>query len=205
MTRALVAAHWVSFRFPVQVTRAAPALTSARPPRLPRLSARVARGLVALALLAGLGLATPVQADCADRAQPGVDWYRCYQDGRNLAEVDLTDARLRSTSFQRATLAGAILHEADAYNARFVSADMRGADLSEARLQDADFTRADLTNASLVNADLRGARFSHATLVGADLSGARIRETDFQNANLSGATWVRGERVCAEGSIGQCF
>ncbi|MEM1399656.1 MAG: pentapeptide repeat-containing protein, partial [Pseudomonadota bacterium] len=58
----------------------------------------------------------------------------------------------------------------------------------------ADLTEADMRNARLVGADLRDA----------DLSGARLSGADLRNADLSGATWVDGERVCREGSTGQC-
>ncbi len=39
---------------------------------------------------------------------------------------------------------------------------------------------------------------------GVDLSGAKIGKANMTGADLSGATWIDGETICAEGSIGQC-
>lgn len=149
-------------------------------------------------------LATAHAADCTALAEPGVDWQRCYLDGRDLSRHNLSGARLRETSFQRSTLIDADLSKADAYRARFLSAAMSGANLDGGIFVEADFTRADLTGASLRDVDLRRSRFYHASLRKADLTGAKTLGADFLNADLSGARWIDGKRVCAEGSVGQC-
>lgn len=159
--------------------------------------------LIALLLVALLPPA-PARAACTDVAEPGVEWRRCYHDGRNLEGADLSGAVLRDTSFQRANLKGANLSGINGFRTRFVSADLRGADLSNADLSEADFTKADLSGAILKNTDLRRARFFRATLRGADLTGADLEMADLLHADLSGATWVNGQRVCADESIGQC-
>lgn len=158
---------------------------------------------------AGLGaglmtLPTPAVAACTDVAEPGVEWRRCYHDGRNLEGADLSGAVLRDTSFQRANLKGAVLREANGFRTRFVSADLRGADLTGSEMSEADFTKADLSGARLVDADFRRARFFRAVLRGADLTGADLEMADLLHADLSGATWIDGSRVCADDSIGQC-
>lgn len=143
-------------------------------------------------------------ADCTQPAEPKVDWQRCYLDERDLSAHDLSGARLREASFQRAVLNGTMLVEVDAYRARFISAAMKGARLDKGMFAEADFTKADLAGASLKEADLRRTKFFRANLRGADLTGAKTGGADLLNADLSGARWVDGKRVCAEGSLGQC-
>lgn len=163
------------------------------------------RRMVLAAGVSGLAVAGgPAWAACTDVARPGVEWRRCYHDGRNLQGVDLSGATLRDTSFQRANLAGANLREVSGFRVRFVSADMQGADLTGAEMSEADFTKADLSGAVLKDAFLRRARFFRTILRGADLTGADLEMVDLLHADLSGATWIDGERVCADDSIGQC-
>lgn len=160
-----------------------------------------------LLLLAVVVLARPLEAlaaDCTHPAAPGVDWQRCYMDGRDFSRHDLTGARLRETSFQRSRLAGAILVNVDAWRVRFISANLTGAKLDGGQFSDADFTKADLGGASLAGADIRRVRFFRASLRGADLSGAKTQGAEFVEADLSGAKWTDGKTICAEGSLGQC-
>ena len=157
-----------------------------------------------LVVLCLIGVSGEVAAACTDPAGPGVNWRRCYHDGRNLARVDLTDARLRDATFQRSILDESTMAGADAFRAKFISARMIGVVLEGARLIEADMTKANLTGAIFRDADLRNARLVEAVLHGADLTGARLTGADLRSADLSGATWVDGERVCSAGSIGQC-
>jgi len=157
--------------------------------------------LCVLVMSAGPGTA---RADCTDFPQPDVNWRRCYHDGRVLQGVNLTGAMLRDTTFQRSDLSYAVLKDADAYRAKFVSAKLVQTVFDGARLMEADLTRADLSGASLRGTDLRYAKLVFADLSGADLTGAELRRTDLRNADLSGATWIDGQHVCGEGSIGLC-
>lgn len=160
-----------------------------------------------LLLTAGITLALAASArasDCTDQAAPGVNWTRCYLDGRDLSKHDLSGARLVDASFQRAKLNETDLRGSNAYRAKFISAEMKGARLDKGTFSEADFTKADLTGATLTNADLRRARLYRTDLRDADLTGARTIGADLTYADLSGATWTDGKRVCAEGSIGQC-
>ncbi|TAN63711.1 MAG: pentapeptide repeat-containing protein [Magnetospirillum sp.] len=125
-------------------------------------------------------------------------------DGRGFVGHDLSQSRLRETSFQRSDLSGANLSKVDGYRVRFISAVLRGARLDDGVFSEADFTKADLSGASLVRTDLRRARFFHASLRGADLTGAKTLGADLLSADLSGAKWTDGHRICAEGSLGQC-
>lgn len=159
----------------------------------------------AIALMAFLlPAASALAADCTTPAAPGVDWQRCYMDGRNLSRHDLSGSRLRETSFQRANLAGADLSGVDGYRARFITTAMAGARLDRGIFAEADFTKADLAGASLKEADLRRTKFFRAILREADLTGAKMLGADLSNADLTGARWTDGQRICGEGSIGQC-
>lgn len=149
-------------------------------------------------------VSTGAVAGCTDPAAPGVNWRRCYHDGRDLGAVDLSGAQLRDATFQRSLLDGGNLDGIDGFRAKFFSASMTGVSLNGSRLFEADLTKADLTGASLRDADLRNARLVNAILRETDLTGARLAGADLRNADLSGAIWVDGARICADGSIGQC-
>jgi len=155
----------------------------------------------------GLGwllLSDVAMAGCSDVPQPGVDYGRCQLDGSVLAAVDLTGADLRYASFKRADLTDAVLNEVNARKAKFVSTTMPGASFDDASLVETDFTNAELQGASFGGANLYRTRFFRADLRGADFTGAQLRDTDLLKAELAGATWVDGETVCAEGSVGRC-
>lgn len=155
------------------------------------------------AILLALSAETALAA-CTEFPEPGVNWRRCYHDGRDLTGVNLEGAMLRDATFQRSAMKGANLSQVDGYRAKFVSATMTGVKFDHARLIEADLTRVDLTGASLVETDLRNAKLVNAILRDTNLTSARIDGTDFRNADLSGATWIDGSRKCAEQSIGQC-
>lgn len=164
---------------------------------------RFRQSLVLVALLF-YGFVPMAHAACTDQAGAGVNWRRCYLDGRDLKQATLGGAMLRDATFMRSDLTGANLADADAYRAKFVSATLAGVVLERARLIEADFTHADLTGAKLAGADLRNAKLVGARLLGADLTGAQISGADLRNADLTGATWTDGARRCGEGSVGQC-
>jgi uncharacterized protein YjbI with pentapeptide repeats len=153
-------------------------------------------------LLACVG--QPALAECSDVAAPEVYWRRCFQDGQNLRDVDLSGATLRDASFKRADLSGADLSGADARDSMFVSAVLHGTRFDDASLVRADLTKAELQGASLRNADLTRARMFRANLSSADLTGARLDGADLLKADFSEAVWIDGVTVCAKGSVGQC-
>src|SRR6187431_349704 len=76
-------------------------------------------------------------AACTDSAEAGVNWRRCYLDGREFHGVNLEGAMLRDTTFQRSKMKDANLSHVDAYRAKFVSADMTGVRFDHARLIEA--------------------------------------------------------------------
>lgn len=158
--------------------------------------------LIGLLIVLTVG-AGGAMAACTDAAADGVNWRRCYMDGRDLKSVSLSQAMLREATFQRSDLSGATLTGADAYRAKFLSARLDRVVLDGARLIEADLTRADLSGASLKNADLRNAKLVGAIMKGADLTAAKLDGADLRNADLAGARWADG-RLCGEGSVGQC-
>ena len=164
------------------------------------------RGVVTAGLVgAMLALAAPaVHAACTDTPQPGVDWRRCLLDNRNFVDVDLAGATLRDGFFARSDLTRADFSGVDARRAKFTDATLVETHWYGARLIGTDFTKSDLSGAVFEGADLRRARFFRADLRGADFTGARLDGTDFLKADLSGARWIDGNKVCAEGSNGQC-
>lgn len=160
--------------------------------------------LVILGAIGAPGLAPPAHAACSDVPAPEVYWRRCVFDRQDLADVDLTGATLRDASFKRADLTASLLSDVDARRAKFVTSIMADVMLDGANLVRADLTKADLKGASLKGADLTWARMFRADLSGADLTDARLDNTDLLQAVLDGATWIDGETICAEGSIGRC-
>lgn len=168
--------------------------------------ARGCRLVLGLALLAAANIwaAPSAWADCTDPPMAGVDWRRCFHDGREFVGADLRKAQLRDASFTRADLTKANFAEADAFRAKFYSANMAGAAFDRARIAEADFTEANLTGASFRNADLRGAKLIAADMRGADFTGANLRSADLFRARLGGALWTDGKTRCADASIGQC-
>lgn len=163
------------------------------------------RALPALAVIFGFFLGSePTHAACTDAAVPGVDWRRCVLDNRDLQGIGISGARLRDASFVRTDLSGSDLSGVDGFRAKFMSAKLANVRFDGARLSEADLTKADLTGASFKGADLRRARLFRAILRGADLTDARMKGADLFEADLSGAIWIDGQKLCAEGSIGQC-
>ena len=68
----------------------------------------------------------------------------------------------------------------------------------------ANFEHADLEKTNFSGANLSNANFYHADLEEANLNGANIEGANFKNAELEYTTWADG-RLCAEGSIGDCW
>ena len=165
------------------------------------------RGVVAAGLVgAVLALAAPtVHAACTDTPQPGVDWRRCLLDNRNFVDVDLAGATLRDGFFARSDLTRADFSGVDARRAKFTDATLVETHWYRRAPDRHGLHQVPISpGAVFEGADLRRARFFRADLRGADFTGARLDGTDFLKADLSGARWIDGNKVCAEGSNGQC-
>ena len=163
-------------------------------------------GRLRAGLLAGVlaGWAGPALADCADPPEAGVDWRRCVMHSRDLSGLDLSGAQLRDGRFTRAVFDDTNLAGIDGRSAKFMGASARRASFVGARLTRSDFTSADLRGASFRGTDLYAVELVGADLRRADLTGAHLERTSLQDAKLGGATWVDGETVCSEDSVGIC-
>lgn len=76
-------------------------------------------------------------------------------DQVNLSHLNLSEARLFSSNFQRTRL-----YDADLSSSSLVLSDLTGVDLDGVNLQDADLTAAKIQRANLRNANLLGANLS---------------------------------------------
>ena len=133
-------------------------------------------------------------ADCQLPAAPNVNWSNCVFDGARLERLDLSGAKLYSSSLTAADLHETNLNGSDLSYAALSIANLKGADLRGAILIGAKLHQTKLTNARLDNADL-----SYADLTGADLSGVSMHKT-----KLGNAIWTDGRR-CLPNSIDSCL
>jgi hypothetical protein len=177
-------------------------LRASRTLRAGRESSKRAIEYVAIFAVVAVVVGTPfllpepanVAAHQCERAPgPGVEWNSCLMPGRDLANADLTGAKLRSADLSTAVLRGASLRDADMAYASLTMANLRGANLAGAELTGTNLRGANLANANLTGADLSYAVLSAADLTGADLTGAR----------LDHAQWGEGIE-CLPGSVGAC-
>ena len=115
------------------------------------------------------------------------DHPRCVLD---LAEADLSNARLDGVDLSGADLARANLSGSD-----LVAADLSGANLASADLSKACLVGARMDRARFDGANLEHARLQRATLAGcsaksACLRNANVSEAGFTSADLSGACFL---------------
>lgn len=126
-------------------------------------------------------------AELADLVAPRSDWTAA-----GLESNDLSGANLQEAIFTEANLNKATLADADLQRARFVRAIVAEADFSGARMQRAVMRQVGAFEARFTSADLRGAEvggnFSGADFTNADLRGADLREASaIEVAVLTGA------------------
>jgi uncharacterized protein YjbI with pentapeptide repeats len=137
---------------------------------------RLARSLVVLAVVLGIGLGLAPLPAAADFS--GVDYTLTNQNeqdfsGQNLANTSFAGATGRHANFSGANLHGAILTQA-----AFPEANFAGADLSGTLMDKVDLSGADLTGAILSGAIASGSSFRGATVTNADFSDALIDRVD---------------------------
>jgi uncharacterized protein YjbI with pentapeptide repeats len=123
-------------------------------------------------------------------------WNKWREQGEelpDLADADLSSARLVTAKLDHADLSWVHLSPADLSAALLKDADLIGANLSGMNLSRANFTGTNLSSARLVSAkldhaDLTGAYLIEANLNGANLSWANLSSAFLNRANLTGAT-----------------
>ncbi|MBD2246038.1 pentapeptide repeat-containing protein [Nostoc sp. FACHB-888] len=114
-------------------------------------------------------------------------------NGVDLAEANLSGAKLSGVNLSNANLSivnlsGANLSEANLSNAKLNVARLSGANLCSAILNNASLNVANLIRADLSRAQLRGALLIRAELIRADLSRADLLEANLTSADLREAT-----------------
>jgi uncharacterized protein YjbI with pentapeptide repeats len=97
-----------------------------------------------------------------------------------LVDCELTDAILRQTHLERASISGTT----------FSRADLRLADFSSATIRDSNFAHANLERSFFVGAELAHVNFAGACMVDAVFDDARLVDCDLRGCDLS-----RGNRV----------
>ncbi|WP_081062482.1 pentapeptide repeat-containing protein [Burkholderia cepacia] len=107
-------------------------------------------------------------------------------------KVDLRGANLKDGDLQGLHLAGIELSNADLRWTMFDRANVRGANFSCADMRECGLNATDCSHADFTRADLRGAymsetKFMLANLAGADLRGTHAEYLDKRGANLDNA------------------
>jgi uncharacterized protein YjbI with pentapeptide repeats len=123
-----------------------------------------------------------VGVDLHDANLENTCWNRSDLRGSLLTGADLTGATFDGTILQQANLDGA-----DAQGSIFTSANLYGANLSDANLSSANLLAANLELALLPGTTLTGANFQGANLTNATMFGATLDRTNLLNATLTGA------------------
>lgn len=132
--------------------------------------------------------------NCSAPAEAGVNWSNCLKSQAELANIDMSGAKLRNSQLTAANM----------MNTKLADADIAYANLRHANLSYSDLSGASLFGANLGEADLSNADLTAADLAYADLSNARIGGAELSEARLDHAIWIDG-RVCAIGSTGSCL
>jgi hypothetical protein len=119
-----------------------------------------------------------------------VDLSQADLQGRDLVQINLSNAQLSGARLNAAVLAQADLHHADLSRANLSGADLTNVDLRRAVLTTASMFRVDLTAARLDSANLVGsflimASLEMASLQDADLAACYLMNVNFAKANLT--------------------
>ncbi|KTC86003.1 MULTISPECIES: pentapeptide repeat-containing protein [Legionella] len=115
-----------------------------------------------------------------------------YLVGANLKNANLEGRDLRNINFSNANLQGANLVKANLRNADLSQANLIDANLNSANLQYVNFKEANLTQAKLANTNLTFSKFDKTNLImtnfaGANLQHAWFNQVVFQNTNFTNA------------------
>jgi uncharacterized protein YjbI with pentapeptide repeats len=112
-----------------------------------------------------------------------------------MANCDLVASKLQGAKFDKATMTGAKLRDADlspmpvdSMNQRNWNTRLRETNLSAADLRGANLAKADLSGSTLRRADLRDANLKEAILLDCDFSGADLRGANVEGADTRGTT-----------------
>ncbi len=122
-----------------------------------------------------------------------------FEQGINLAELDLTGAILNGVILNGAILKEAGLDKCHLKGVRLIEAHLEGAYLEEANLTNANLSRAHLEDAQLISTNLERARLSGAHLERANFFGANLIDANLSNAFLDktsfAAAYLQGAQL----------
>jgi uncharacterized protein YjbI with pentapeptide repeats len=104
-----------------------------------------------------------------------------------LWEANLQNAQFQGADLQLVQLQRAILEDAQLQGAFLINAQLQGVNLNNAQLQGAHLTVAHLQGATLGDAQLQCSQSQGAHFQGAFLAGAQLQGADLHNAQLQGA------------------
>lgn len=156
---------------------------------------------------------TLTACDLRESVCDGADFSRSRGEQAHFERASLVAATFEAAQFPRAVFDDAVLtnlradegadfteasfRRAQAADAHFEQASLRGAQMGEGVFEKAEFARASLERATLTAATLKGARFHEANLTGAvmlrvdameaSFEAALLVEADLRGANLTGA------------------
>lgn len=126
-----------------------------------------------------------------------------YLVGVNLQNANLEGKDLGNINFSNANLQGANLAKATLQNADLSKANLKQANLNCTNLQNANFYKTNLSQAKLSNANLTLARFNNTNLSQVNFAGANLesawfnqvtfKQTNFTNANLNNSYGLKQE------------
>lgn len=116
------------------------------------------------------------------RVRQALERYR-----NRLAKELLKCYEAGERNFQRASLSGLYLQQADLYEANFTEANLNQTYLNRAYLSGTNLIKADLSRANLFSAELIQANLNEANLSQAYLSSANLNQANLRESNLRGA------------------
>ena len=128
-------------------------------------------------------------ADCSEAPHPFVEWSGCDKSGVNLIYAfmprgNLTGVNLSNAIVKFSNLDTATLIDANLTGAQFIGTNLQGADLTGADLTGANLTAAGLAYANLTGATLVNVTFDFTTLNGATLPYANLADALAANPSL---------------------
>ena len=117
----------------------------------------------------------------------------CELINSTLVEINLSNAELMNTAFQKCDMSGANLSKADLSEAYFKDTNLEGANLSNANLTRTKFVNCNIRGADLHQATIKKTLFDKCDMRDVDLRGSSIdnlfiRNTDLRNADIR---WCR--------------
>lgn len=141
---------------------------------------------------------------------PRLDLRETRWKGLSLPSLNLSEALLSKSVFDRAIIIGAKFRGASLLRASFDGANLIESDFSRARLNSADLSRASLrgvkmTRASLNRAKLKGALLVRTKLNGAELERANLSGADLRDSSLHRAASLKHAQYTAETQFPEGF